>query len=147
MIQSSRYRSLLRSLYTAILQTNLSANDLKQLANELRRGQLADELAYMLDKVSNHFQGADKRDAPSELVSEAERTIKERKITKSSLFNIIRSIDDSALSPSAGTLSIRHILDRFFDNATDNQARKLMEVLSSLDAPDPFLKGISDSRE
>ena len=147
MIQSSRYRSFLRSLYTAILQTNLSANDLQLLAEELRRGQLSDELAYMLDKASHHFQVTDKRDLHSGLVNQAERTIRDRKVTKAALVNIMRSIDDSSLSPGAGTLSVRQILDRFFNNATDNQATKLMEVLSSTSAPDPYLKGISESRE
>ena len=147
MIQSSRYRSLLRTLYTAILQSNLSANDLRLLSEELRRGRLPDELAFMVERVSNHFQTPDKSDSASELVIEAERTIKDRKITKSSLVNIIRSIDDSAVPSSAGTLSVRQILNRFFNDATDNQAKKLLEVLSSLEGPDPYLKGITDTRE
>lgn len=147
MIQSPRYKSLLRSLYTAVLQSNLSTNELKLLSQELRRGQLSDELAYMLDKVSEHFQGPDKRNSRPELLIEAQRTIKERKISKSSLFNIIRSIDDSALSSSPSVQSMRQMLDRFFEDATDGQARKLLEILSSLDAPDPYLKGITDSRE
>lgn len=147
MIQSPRYRSFLRSLYTAILQTNLSSNELRQLAEELRRGRLPDELAYMLDKASDHFQVADRRDDRDDLVHQAERLIKEKKIARTALINVIRSFDDPSLSAGISTSSVRTILDRFFDSAKASQAKKLMEVLSSLSAPDPYLKGISESRE
>src|SRR5689334_12543902 len=76
-MSSLRYRMFLRTLYRAVLGSPLSTSDLKALSVELRRGQLADELAYMIDRAFEHL-GSSENDAPEDKrVEEAERLIRE----------------------------------------------------------------------
>jgi hypothetical protein len=144
-IQHQRYRSILRSIFTAVMQSGLSASDLRLLAEELRRGRLTDELAYMLDQVNQHF-----RDDPSNLrdvsvpVREAEYLMKEKKLMKPDLVNILRSIDADFV-PTQGASTV-NTLRKFFKSATPREIEKLLDVLNAVTEPDTYLKGISETR-
>jgi hypothetical protein len=77
-------------------------------------------------------------------VQAAERVIKERKVPRSALVNIVRSINPN-LMPSTG-MTTRKILQKFFTEATSSQAEKLLDVLAATGGSDPFLRGISETR-
>jgi hypothetical protein len=115
------------------------------LAEELGRGRLSDELAYMLDQVNQHFQ-----EDPSNLrdvsihVRQAEYLVKEKKITKPDLVNILSSIDASFL-PTQGATTV-NTLRKFFKTATPREIEKVLDVLNAFVEPDPYLKGISETR-
>jgi hypothetical protein len=134
-------------LYTTILQSNLDARELRSLAEELRRGRLSDELAFMLDQAVEHFQVSDLNDEENIFIDEVEQLIKERRISKESLFNIITSIDVTILPKNFSKMTVKQMISAFFDNANKSQVKKLIDVLSSSSAPDPYLKGISEKRK
>ena len=53
MTKSPRYKMLLRIVFSGVMSSRLSSAELRSLSDELRRGQLPDELAYMIDLVNN----------------------------------------------------------------------------------------------
>ncbi|MBI1686959.1 hypothetical protein [Caulobacter hibisci] len=140
MMQTARYRALLRSLFASVLQSDLSAADLQALASELRRGRLADELAYMIEQTSKHFR--DPPDMASDDLRALERLIKDKRLTKSAVYNIISSIDAGSKAPESATL--RQMLQDFLSSASSKQIEKLLDVLGSVEGVDPYLKGITD---
>jgi hypothetical protein len=140
-MQSPRYRNLLRTLFGLVVRSDLGGTDLRVLADELRRGQLPDELAYMLDKVAPHF-GDPAREVSKEL-RELERLIRDKNISKSTLSNIMTSMDSA---PVRGA-TVRRMLQDFLGTSSAHQIDKLRDTLMSMTGPDPFLKGIAESKD
>jgi hypothetical protein len=144
-MRSPRYKTFLRTLYGAVLSSRLSTSDLKALAEELRRGQLADELAYMINRVlEQHLGGAGEGDLEDERVAEAERLIRNGKVSKTALANMMGSL---GMPPSSYRESSRDMLDRFISVAPASRIAKLMELLASHQVGDKFLAGISETRK
>jgi len=144
MIQNPTYRVILRSIFAAVMQSNLSASDLRSLASELRRGRLSGELAYLLDEVNQHFEDTSDRRHASDQLWEAERIMKERKLSKLALINIVRSIDGNITPKESATT--RSILQEFLTSATPRESEKLLDTLKAAGVSDPYLKGISETR-
>jgi hypothetical protein len=130
----------------AILQSNLSDRDLVFLSNELRRGQLPDELAYMIEQVANHFYDRSISSDSNSNVKLAENVIKQKRMPKQAILSIINSIDDESDMFLSKNLTVRDILANFFERASPKKADQLLEILHSSGASDPYLKGISETR-
>jgi hypothetical protein len=143
MMPSSRYRDFLQVLYAASIQAAPTAADLRRLAGELRRGRLGDELAYMLEQVSSHFE--EPQSWASDETRVIEKIMKDRKIPKMTLVNVIRSIDAEAFS-LAPSDTIRDILQAFTSVASATQIQKLRDTLLASGRSDAFIKGISTKR-
>lgn len=144
MNSSPKYRILLRSIYTAVIGSGLSPKDLRSLAEELRRGRLPDELAYMVDQACQHFL-ADYDEADDQgLIANAEVLIKERKLGRSGVVSILQSL--GAPKPASGA-SIRKMLVDFNSSVPPTRFRKLIDVLESSSDSDAFLAGISSTRK
>jgi hypothetical protein len=133
-----RYRSLLRFLFGAVIRSELTHAELRALARELRRGRLADELACMIDQASEHFEEPEHK--VSDQVRDLERLIKEKRVSKEALANIIMSIDDRPSPPLSA--SARRMLQEFVSGASLWQIDKLRDTLAAASVPDPYLKGI-----
>jgi hypothetical protein len=141
-----RYRSILRTMLGAVLQSNLSSSDLNYLSNELRRGQLPDELAFMIDQMGSHFRDEPASRNQNSYVSAAESRIKSKRLPKDSLINIISSISNGDSFSINKNLTVREILERFFDSTSPNKADQLIEILDASGTSDPYLRGISETR-
>lgn len=138
-----RYRAILRSVFAGIVQSGLSPADLRVLSSEFRKGQMADELAHMLDQVSPHFRDSERSDQASDELKVAERWIKEKRISKLDLINIIMSIFPEAVEQVSG-LTVKGTLKLFFDTASSRQIDRLMNILQAAGGADPYLKGITE---
>jgi hypothetical protein len=143
-MENPRYRVILRAMFAAVMQSELGASDLRFLAAELRGGRLPGELAYMLDRANEHFQDPSNSREISDKMRAAERLMREKRVSKSALLNILRSINAVAV-PNEGTTT-RSILHEFFASATPREAEKLLDVLSAAGDADPYLKGIVETR-
>ena len=139
-----RYKTLLRTLYGAALSSRLSMSDLKALSDELRRGQLADELAYMLDNALKHLGTSGEDEPEDERVAEAERLIRRRKVSKMALASIMDSL---GLPPLSSKGSVRDMLDSFMSKASSSRVTNLLGILGSQQGDDEFLTGISKTRK
>ncbi|MBB3773307.1 hypothetical protein FHS55_003940 [Angulomicrobium tetraedrale] len=140
MMQSTRYKALLRSLFASVMQSELSASDLRLLAEELRRGRLGDELAYMVEEAASHFQDPI-RETSSDLRA-LERLVKDKRLTKAAIQNIITSIDARSTAQEAATM--RQILQEFLLSSSQRQLEKFKDIIASSGNTDPYLKGISE---
>jgi hypothetical protein len=138
-----RYRSILRTVFTGILQSGLTASDLRILSMEFRRGRIADELAHMLDQANSHFSDANNSTESSDELKTAERWIKEKRISKADLLNVMGSINPEIL-PNISNLPVRGMLNTFLMTASVRQSEKLLNILQAASGADPFLKGISE---
>lgn len=137
-----RYRSILRLLFANVMQSDLTVTDLRYLSSELRRGRLSDELAYMIEQASAHLGDTKKQIGSSEELDAAERWVKEKRVSKPELMNIMLSVNPEAAISSS--LSAKGMLNAFFESATVRQTNKLMNLLQAAGGSDPFLKGISE---
>jgi hypothetical protein len=143
-MNSPRYKSFLRTLYGAVLTSRLSASDLKALSEELRRGQLSDELAYMINRALDHLGGPGEDEVEDERVAQAERLIRNGKVSKTALASIMESLGWQPLSNREST---RDMLVRFTSEMPTSRVSKLMDTLASQQVGDRFLAGISDTRK
>jgi hypothetical protein len=143
-INDPRYRRILRSMFSAIMQSDLSATDLNRLAEELRRGRLSDELGYMIHEVNRHFYDPSISGDVMKQVHAAERLIREKRIAKAAVINILHSIAPELVTDNR--MAIRGILQEFFLSAGAQQSKKLLDVLAATGNLDPYHKGISETR-
>jgi hypothetical protein len=143
-IHDPHYRRMLRSMFAAVMQSSLNATDLNRLVEELRRGRLVDELAYMIDQVNKHFYDPVISRSVMKQVHTAERLIREKRIPKSAIINIFRSIVPESVYNER--MAIRGILQEFFLSANARETEKLLDVLAATGDSDPYLKGISETR-
>jgi transposase len=144
-MSSPRYRTVLRAVYTAIIGAKLSQGEMRSLIMELRRGQIADEISFLLDQASHHFYGhVDDDESNDERVEEALQVLRQSKVSKSSLINILHSLGYSPQSTKAVT---RTIMREFIEEVSASRASKLIDILRSAGSEDSFLDGISESRK
>jgi hypothetical protein len=144
-MQGSRYRSLLRSAFSAIVDSGLSASEIRALADELRRGQLADELALMLEKVSSHFSEKSKFQAIAPEIEELEHLVRTRKVSRSRLANVLHSFG-YMVDPARKGTTIQSMLREFAADSTPREVAKLKDILQAPGIADPYLKGIEKTR-
>jgi hypothetical protein len=126
------------------MRSDLTAAELRTLSVELRRGELTDELAYMLSWVSDKFadpQGASPNRSNLNLAAQA---IKRRRISKENVFNILQSL--SSIKEISENDSVNTMLAAFFETADDKLSKNLLDILNASGPQDPYLKGISDTR-
>ena len=144
MNNSPRYRKLLRTVYSGIIGSKLTPSELHSLAEELLRGRFPEELAYMLDQVTKHLIAERDDRANEDSVIVAERLVKQRKVSRSALSNIVQSLGGQPAPPKS---SVRALLRDFISEASPARTRKLLEILKSTSEGDAFLAGISGTRK
>ena len=138
-----RYRMLLRTLFGAAIHSRLTPADLKTLSYELRRGRLADELAFMIDRALDQIGGSERGVVSDEQMAEAERLMRRNRTGKTVLASILSSLG----TPTSATKdSARVMLNRFFAEASATRVDKLLELLASQQKYDGFLAGIDGKR-
>jgi aminoglycoside phosphotransferase family enzyme len=139
-----RYKALLRTLYGAVITSRLPASDLRALSEELRRGRLSDELAYMIDRALEHLGGSGDHEALDGRITEAERLIRSRRIPKAALISLMESL---GTAPSSPRETINELLARFMAEASPSRVNKLMDLLEMQHITDEFLSGIGEARK
>lgn len=144
MITSSRYKILLRTVFSSILSSSLSSSDLRLLTDELRRGNISDELAYMLDQTTKHFISDADSSVDKDTLYMAEDLVKKRKISRISVLNIIQSLGGDVSQSGA---SIKQLITNYIAEASPTKIRKFIDVLQTVGEKDEFLAGISNSRK
>jgi len=142
-------QQLTRSLLGTILSSGLTDSELRGLARELRSGSLAFELADFLDTLLEQTAryappGSSHRPDPSD-VGRAELAIKRRRLSKAILRELFELYAPaSAQNRVRGDASVSELLRTFFENASDDDARRFVAALEAGGTDDPFLKGITE---
>lgn len=142
-------QQLIRPLLGAILSSGLTDPDLRDLARELRSGNLAFELADLLDtffaRTPRHEPlGSSRKSALSEL-GRAEAAIKRRRLSKAALHDLLESYAPPSVRQRLHeSTSVTELLNAFFDSAPVDAAQRFLAALETGKIDDPFLKGIRD---
>lgn len=144
-MSSKVYRTLLRTIYGSVLNSNLSVSELKALSMELRRGRLADELAYMIDSViQNHLGTTDNEGRVDTMVEEAERLVRSRRLPKAMIISVMESLGHP---PPSNNESVHRMLEWFMNEAPSSRINAFIEILAGPRVGDDFLAGISKVRK
>lgn len=140
-MNNTTYRRQLRRLLAAILSQDPSEVDLASLAEQLRQGRLAYDLADAIEGLLRHARHSGFESEFVE-VEELERIMKQQGMRKEELVSTIRSLSDGGPWVS-GNGTIRAILSSFVETSTERQVLKLRDVIQSFQQSDDYLKGVS----
>jgi hypothetical protein len=142
-------RRAMRNVVASIMMSNLSKNDVLDVADEFAFGMLGRELGDMLrhmsvllpDAPSEHYPQAVSYVEPP-LSAVVYEIVQRKKMTKKALVQAIGSVAPRLVKNELPSGTIKEILDWFFEVASPNQSSRLVALLSDT-AQDPYLKGIS----
>ena len=142
-------RRALRNIVASLMMSNLSKNDVLDVAEEFLYGGIGQELGAMLrhmavmlpDVPSERYVQASIDETPS-LTEAVYELIQRKKMSKKSLLQLMGSISPKLAKGAQPTGTIRELLDWFFETATSTQTSRFVSLLSNT-AQDPYLTGIS----
>lgn len=144
---TTRYKILLRTLLGAILSSRMSESELYYLVGELRKGQITDELAFLLEQISGHIRDDLTSSNNLTITKHVENLIKSKRVSKDSVINIIESIDTNNQYDLSRNFTMRDILERFVESASPRRVDQFIEIIESSGTSDAYLKGISEKRK
>ena len=142
---------LVRNIVAALMQSDLTTSELRELAEELASGRFGRDIGVLLRDVLFSVQDAEtgkanKREREvGELSIEAIATeiVRRRKMPKKAVLELIMKVSPRS-SPQelvrAGTIS--DLLRKFFQTSSPHEQSKFLSILDSGSAEDPYLKGI-----
>lgn len=149
-------QQLMRPLLGAILSSGLTDPELRELARELRSGNLAFDLADLLDtffvRTPRHEPlGSSPKTVLSEFrreetaIRRAEAAIKRRRLSKAALHDLLESYAPPSVRQRLHeSTSVTELLNTFFDSAPVDATQRFLAALETGKIDDPFLKGIRD---
>jgi len=140
-ISASTQRRQVRRLLAAILSQDPSESELAALAEQLRQGRLAYELAEAIEGLLRfgRHSGFDNEFVE---VEELEKLVKLNGMRKEELVNIVRSLSEGGPWIS-GSATIRAILSSFVETAAESQLLKLRDTIQAYQQSDEYLRGVS----
>ena len=141
---SLRYRTLLRTLYTSVLGSRLTSAELRSLVVELRRGRLSDELSFMIEEASRHFDDPNDNLFDDDRIAEAEELVRVNKISRTALASMMQSL---GYQPDSIRGTTKSLIKEFLSEMSATRVTKLIDTLRSAGSGDDFLEGISKSRK
>jgi hypothetical protein len=138
-------KRFLKNFVAALLLSDLTEAEIRQIAEELAWGTLSKELAEILQndlfplaRSSDVELGSPK----SNLAEQAFNIMKRRKIQRRTIQDYMKIAAPSAAKrPIPPDAPIKNVLEKFFDKITINEAALFMTLLSG-EHSDPYLKGI-----
>lgn len=146
--------TVMRLLLAALLNSRLSARELREFADEIignasigfHFGKLIQDVVTRLDE-----SGAVKRvERLKENVGdedEAYATVQRRRLSKRGILDRMAAVvPPSNVNFSAEKMTVREILAKFFRAVTPEERKKFMALIESTDAGDAYLSGIVQRR-
>lgn len=137
----------MRGFLASVLQSDLTASDIHQLADELIFGTLGKELGEcLLDAMpvlleSNQPKTEMHSNYPSE--SSAYEVIAKRRLSKKAVQQLMSLASPWIKSKTVpSNVGIRELIENYFMTASPSEVSKFMSILEG-ESADPYLKGIS----
>jgi hypothetical protein len=135
----------MRALYAAIISSDFTEEEIREIGDAMRMGDIAIDIALMLDQFSRQMRLVDRHDpsfrADDRRFSTAKDLMSSRKITKTMLSKMIAAALSAPHGPSTKA-SADEMLLSFLDQASDRDADKLIAFLKGEPGSDPYLDGI-----
>ncbi|MCI3134005.1 hypothetical protein [Phenylobacterium aquaticum] len=141
----SRQR-IFRSLLATILDSDLSPADIRDLSKELQSGPLSWELGHALEMLAGQLSVGDTHSLessdPTDDLQVALQLVKRRRIAKSKLGQIVKSLDHGMPLRRIEEVTIEEFLREFLSSATAAERSQLLSILDTPTKDDPYLAGI-----
>jgi hypothetical protein len=140
-------RRAIRNFIASMLVSNLSKDDIVDIAEALLYGSFGKELGDALRQAtkllpnSSTERGAEVNDTRSSLANVAYEIIQRRKMSKKSVIDAIEASGAKLMKSRSARGTIKEILDLFSEVATPQQSSKFIRLIGEA-AQDPYLKGI-----
>lgn len=139
---------VLKAMLATVLNLDLRPSDLRELRNELAHGNLANELGYLIDTLSDHFQRYESTRSTiqdgNSLVEDFQEFVQRKRLSKAQVSSIIRSIMGPAFASNLGTnKTLREMVEALVLSMDQEEARTLETLIRDEDG-DPYLRGILD---
>ena len=150
-MQPRTRQRLVRSIVASLMQSDLTASELRELAEEFSEGKLGREVGRFLREILFSVRDFENRKEhprnnkleASSIEALAHDVVRRRKISKRVLADMVTKVaphlDPRSLG-SAGT--IHDMLERFFQQSSPRQHQDFINLLESRSVEDPFLRGI-----
>jgi len=140
----------MRAIFAAVASPEFSDDEVREIANAMRLGDISIDVAMMLEDFSRHLRAVDRHDPGLRETDQRFMTAKDLmasgKVTKTALSKMIARVLSSATPPST-KISADEMLLSFLGKATDWQAEKLFSLLRDSSDGDAYLAGIMKRQE
>lgn len=144
MVRTKQKERTLRIILAALLDSELTLYDLREIANGLTHGDLSHELGFALGNLTTLFrEGSPFQKEPfsqsaEELILSA---VKRRKLSKESVIRSIMTVTGRSFTLSQGD-TVRELLRRFLKNASPADISRFMSLIDPGNE-DEYLRGIT----
>ena len=138
-----------RIFLVAMMDSDLSLEELREVADSLTGGTLARDLAALLKDVVNRLTNGDEGEESysefNDFVEMANATVQGRRIPKRTLLNFVKRASPHNINWAAQSNStVREILREFCRTASKSEMFNLLQMLREDKRSDAYLKGIVD---
>jgi len=142
---------LIRNIVAALMQSELTTSELRELAEELSSGRFGRDIGILLQDVLFSVQEAEmeKTNKPTREVGEnsieaiATEIVRRRKMPRKAVVDLIVRVSprfDARELMGKGTIS--GMLRKYFQTSAPHEQSKFLSILESGSAEDPYLRGI-----
>jgi len=138
----------MRNFVASLLQSELTARELEDLADDLTQGPFAKELADFIREAMlnlSDISPAKKDPIPhqlSEAAAQAFDLITRRRLSKKFVTQVMMLTSPWVKEKNQGDSTVRELLEKYFVVASQSEAKKFLNLLQG-ESADPYLKGIS----
>jgi hypothetical protein len=133
----------LRIMLGALVDSELSPLDLKEIASELEFGDLTGQLARTLDQVAGALEYGSGTTSRKLDIADLYRLAQQSRLPKTRILNAISQIGGPRLAESIGSrATLRDILERFASQATTKEIQQLRLLFERPAGSDAYLAGI-----
>lgn len=138
---------VMRSFMAALLQSDLSLEELRQLSFDISEGFFAEELSKLLEEAIFAVRGVppyESKSAPETAENFANAIIQRRRLSKKAVLDLIANASLRKTPRGLNTAdTLREILRKFFRTASPPEIAKFIDQLDSGETTEAYLRGIS----
>jgi hypothetical protein len=139
---------VMRSFIAALLQSELSLEELRQLSFDISTGTFGAELSRLLEESIFALRGSgahEGKDAPDGVEDFVSSVIQKRRLSKKAVLEMMSSASPKkALKDPNTSASMREVLERFFRTASSSEISKFLNLLDpgETKTTEAYLRGI-----
>jgi len=142
----TRQRAL-RILLSALLDSDLSSTDLREIAENIKYSDFTSEFSYLLEMMTDHFRRYDEikklNVASNGNSDDAFELAQRRKITKTSILKMMEQASDGQSKNFIDKgMTMRQIFEMYFSNSSEADVERFLSLIDGSGSSDPYLSGI-----
>jgi hypothetical protein len=136
----------MRSFLAALLQSELSLEELRELSLEISSGTFGADLSKLLDETIFALRSSgpyERKVAPEAIEDYVTAIIQKRRLSKKAVLDLMASTNSrKTFKEYALSGSMRELIERFFRTASNNEVTKFLNQLDAGETTEAYLRGI-----